>query len=235
MAIALIPSSAGFRPPTAVQDQTDARDDVVYSSLVIANGASNYGKMFVVPQGGNIQELKGSAVVATTQSHQKVHSELTTNLEKAGEFGSGLGDAAVRGISLCLETAPISNAGVYSTYGACPADVIDLGNKGYFQFKVGSKVMAGGPVGSFPSWAGPQGAISTTANVAMNGVLSNGNALLGGRRQRIPIQISRVDIVVGLLGFGNSSAFVGSGAAVAGGQSFLVWCLLNVLLGADVR
>ena len=233
MAFALIPG-AKFRPQTAVQDQTDARDDIVYSSLVVANGASNYGKMFVVPQGGTIQELKGSGITATVQAHQMVHSELTTNLEKAGEFGSGLGDAAVRGISLCIETAGFTAAGAYRAYGAQPEDVQDLLAKSYYQFKVGQKVMTAGPSFTFPQWGGMQGAVSTVTTAMTIGIASNGNALLGGRRLRIPIQISRVDIVVGLLGFGNSSALVGSAGATYG-TPFLVWGVLNVLLGADVR
>lgn len=233
MAVALIPGPK-FRPQTAVPGQTDARDEIVFGALVVANGASNYGKMFTVPQGQAIPELKGAAVTATNQSHQAIHSELTTNLEKAGEFGSGLGDAAVRGISLCVETAGISNAGAYNAYGACPTDVAELLSKTYFQFKVGQKIMTQGPTLTFPAWGGVASSSSTTANASMAGFALNGNALLGGRRLRIPIQISRIDIVVGILGFGNSSAFVGTNSATYG-QPFLVWCILNVLLGADVR
>ena len=234
MAVSLIPSPT-MRPATAMQGQTDVRDEIVFGAIVIAKGASNYGKLFTVPQGQAIPELKGSGITATAQVHQMVHSELTTNLEKAGELGSGLGDAAVRGISLCLEAASISNAGAYSAYGACPGDVADMLSKSYFQFKVGQKIQTQGPTLSFPGWGGVNSSVSTTANASMAGFAQNGNALLGGRRLKIPVQIARTDIVVGILGFGSSAAFVGTGASTTYGQPFLCWCLLNVLLGADVR
>jgi hypothetical protein len=233
MAIALIPDSR-FRPQTAMAGETDVRDDLIYGAIVVGGGASGTGKLFTVPQGQAIPQMKSSSYTATAQAHQMVHSELTTNLEKAGEFGSGLGDAAVRGISLCLETATISSAGAYGTFGAQPLDVAEFLAKTFFQFKVGQKVMTQGPSLSFPAWGGVNSSCSTTANAAMNGFALNGNALLGGRRIRIPIQIGRTDIVVGVLGFGNSASLTGSAGATYG-SPFLVWCLLNVLLGADVR
>ena len=233
MAVALLPD-ARFRPQTAMPDDTDVRDDVVYSALVVANGASGNGggsnKMFATPQGQPIPEM--TTATATNQQHQMKYTDLTTNLQTASIFGSGLGDAAVRGISLTLEAAGIANDGTYNAYGACPIDVIEFLAKASFKFTVGNKVMTQGPCFTFPSWGGPQASIATVATGMMNGVASNGNSLLGGRRIRIPIKISRQDVVTGEVNF--AAAFVGTNSATYG-QPFLVWSILNVLLGADVR
>ena len=92
----------GAQSPTAHKGKSDFRDDVIYSSVVLGNGGTGSQKMFTVPQGQNVLRM---ASAAQTESHQLTHSELTTNLEKAGELGAAIGDASVRSISLILEAA----------------------------------------------------------------------------------------------------------------------------------
>lgn len=235
MSQALIPRS--YRSATALDGESDIRDDLVYSSMVIAHGGGSQQKLFTVPQGQMIPRMAGVGIVPT-QLHHLIHSELTTNQDKAGEFGSSIGDAAVRSISLVLEQAcPIAN-GTFSTYGATAQEAAEFLSKSFFQFKVGSKVMTQGPVGQFPSSAGLSGAagISTTQNVTtvVTGFAQNGNALLGGRRLKIPVQIARNDVVVGIVGLPNGATYTFSVAAGVG-QSTLLTCVLGCLVRGDVR
>ncbi|MFA6118126.1 MAG: hypothetical protein WC729_29335 [Sphingomonas sp.] len=231
MAKALIPG-AKFRSPTALQGQSDIRDELIYSSIVIAHGGGSTQKAFTVPQGQAIPQMKGAAITPT-EAHHLTHTELSTCLEKAGELGAGIGDAAVRSIGLNLETAYPLNAG-YSAYGASPREVAEFVNKTYFQFKIGGKTMTQGPAGMFPSSGGLQGSVSTTQNVATLGFAQNGNPLSGGRKLRIPIQIARTDVVVGLFGLANGATY--SFTVQAGvGQETMVTCVLGALVRGDVR
>jgi hypothetical protein len=167
------------------------------------------------------------ASAAQTESHQLTHSELTTNLEKAGELGAAIGDASVRSISLILEAASPKSNGTYGTFGATPADVADVLSKCYFQFKVGGKVMTQGPVWSFPASGGLSGGVAATANNATRGIASNGS-LMRGRNLKVPVQIARNDTVGGVIGTGNSASLVMENPA-------LLTCLLGALVRGDVR
>jgi hypothetical protein len=226
----------GAKSPTSLAGKSDIRDEIIYSSLVVAHAGTGQQKLFTVPQGQAILRMAGTGI-APTQVHHLVMSELTTNLEKAGEFGAGLGDASVRSISLCLETAAPLAAGGYAVFGATPQEVCDVLGKSYFQFKVGGKVMTQAPVFAFPASGGANGVvgISTTNNASTvaTGVTGNGN-LYGGRKLKVPIQIGRNDTVVGVIGTGNSAAYAFSVQANVG-QSTLLTCLLGTALRGDVR
>ncbi len=231
MAKALIPG-AKFRSPTALQGQSDIRDDLIYSSIIICHGGGSTQKAFTVPQGQAIPTMAGAGI-APTQAHHLVHTELSTNMEKAGELGASIGDAAVRSIGLNLEAAWPSGAG-FNTYGASPREVTEFVNKTYFQFKIGGKVMTQGPAGMFPSVGGVQAQVSTTQNVSTIGFAQNGSPLQGGRKLRIPIQIARTDVVVGLFGLANGATY--SFTVQAGvGQETMVTCVLGALVRGDVR
>ncbi|MBU1767882.1 MAG: hypothetical protein KJ648_07260 [Candidatus Omnitrophica bacterium] len=235
MTQAYIPRS--FRSATAMEGESDVRDDMIYSALVICHGGSSQQKMFTVPQGQTIPKMAGVGI-APTEAHHLIASELTTNQDKAGELGSSLGDAAVRSISLVLEQALPKADGTFGTYGATPHEAAEFLAKTFFQFKVGGKVMIQGPVGQFPSSAGLSGgqSISTTVTdtTKVTGFAQNGASLLGGRRIKVPIQIARNDVVVGVLGLPNGAAYAFSVASGVG-QATLVTCVLGAMVRGDVR
>lgn len=235
MSQALIPRS--YRSATALDGESDVRDDLIYSSVILGHGGGSQQKMFTVPQGQAIPKMVGTAI-APTELHHLTHSELSTNQDKAGEFGSSIGDAAVRSISLVLEQALPKADGTFGTYGATPHEAAEFLAKTYFQFKVGGKVMTQGPVGQFPSSAGLAGgmALSTTvtATTKVSGFAQNGAALLGGRRLKIPVAIARNDVVVGLVGLPNGATYSFS-VTTGVGQSTMLTCVLGSLVRGDVR
>src|ERR1700682_3618374 len=96
----LIVPDARFRSPTAVAGKSDFRDEHVYSAIVVAHGGEGIQKVFTLPQGQAIPELKGSAITATANAHQLTFTEATTNMNKAGELGSAIGDASIRAIGV---------------------------------------------------------------------------------------------------------------------------------------
>jgi hypothetical protein len=235
MTQAYIPRS--FRSATALEGESDVRDDMIYSSLVICHGGSSQQKMFTVPQGQTIPKMAGVGI-APTEAHHLIASELTTNQDKAGELGSSLGDAAVRSISLNLEQAAPLAAGTFGTYGATPLEVAEFMSKTFFQFKVGGKVMIQGPVGQFPASGGIAGSTSVSTTVTnttkVSGFAQNGQSLMGGRRIKVPIQIARNDVVVGVLGLPNGAAYSFSVQSTVG-QATLVTCVLGAMVRGDVR
>lgn len=232
--------SAKFRSPTALAGKSDIRHDYVYSSIVIAHAGTGPQTMFTVPKGQAIPSMRGAAIVtAAWPAHHLLHSEVTTNISKAGEFGNAVGDVAVRSVGLTIETAaPLIATSLWDTvYGATPQELNDAMTKLYFQFKIGAKVMTQGPFWGFPAAGGPGGTpvVSVTANNARGymGFATNG-PLLGGRRLRLPLQISRNDTVEGVLGTAPGSALAFS-AAASPGQPCLVTALLDVIVRGDIR
>lgn len=240
MSQAMIPRS--YRSATALDGESDVRDDLIYSSIIVGHGGASQQKLFTVPQGQAIPRMVGAAI-APTQLHQLIHSELSTCQDKAGEFGSSIGDAAVRSISLVLEQACPMVATVaglvgglnmgFGVYGATPQEVAEVLSKSFFQLKVGGKTMIQGPVGQFPAGAGVSGAIATTQTASTIGFAQNGSNL-SGKRIRIPIQIARNDVVTGIIGVPNGAAYVFSVAAGVG-QSSMLTCVLGALVRGDVR
>jgi hypothetical protein len=188
--------------------------------------------LFTVPQGQSVPGLTGST--ATAQAHQTKYTELTTNLSKAGELGAAIGDAAVRGIGITIETAPLSTAGAYSTYGATPGDVQEILNKCWFQFKIGGKTQIQAPVWGFPAYGGATGSIMATANAFGGGVAHNGSLVAGGKRLKVPLQLGRQDTLEGVFGVAGSATLVFS-TTTGYGSPTLVTIFCDALVRGDVR
>lgn len=222
----MLPAPVG-RSPTAVPGTSDVRDDNVYSAGVLAHGATGQLSLFTIPKGQAIPEIKGTAIAQTTQSHQTNYTDLTTNLNKAGEFGSGVGDASVRAIAINVEAAYAGG----TAYGAGEREVKEIQSKVSFVFKLGQKEMLKGPAMLFGASGGAEGSVATTVTATTVALVRNGN---GPRRLKIPIAIHRSDTVEGVL------AVAGSGGlsfttATGEGQPTLVWVHLFSTIRSDAR
>lgn len=233
MAEMLLPDPR-FRSPTAVDGKSDFRDDNIYSALLLQNGGSGQQKLFTNPQGQSIPALKGALVAASANPWQTTYTETTTNLSKAGELGSGIGDAAIRGIGISLETAAITPAtGVARAWGATQFEVSDVLSKCFFQLRIANKTQITGPIFTFPSAGGSFGSVSTTGNAATASVVSNGwpGAY---KRLKIPVPVARNDTLEGVFGVAGGSALAFSGAGLDG-QPTLMWVVLTANVAGDVR
>jgi hypothetical protein len=150
MAGQLLLPDARFRSPTAVDDKSDLRDENVYSALVVQHSGAGQQSVFTVPKGQSIPTLNGS-VTATANAHQTKYTDLTTNLTKAGELGSGLGDGSIRAIGITMEQAAYTTAtGAPRSFGATQFEVADVLAKCFFQLKVGGKQQVSGPILRLP-------------------------------------------------------------------------------------
>lgn len=224
----------GRRSATAAPGYEDVRDDEIYSAGVLQYGGQSEMSLFTVPKGQSIPYLRGSAITATTNGWQALYSDLTTNLAKAGELGSGIGDVAVRTVFATIEQAGYSaSTGAYTTYGATPWDVQDILSKCYLKLKVGQKVYIQGQLFRFPAGGGAYGSISTTQTGVSMGTVGNG--LPGrGRPLKMPIVIERTDTLEAIIGVAPNSSLVTSTASGTG-QPTLLWINLASNVGGDVR
>lgn len=232
---ALFPD-ARFRSPTAVQNRSDVRDEMVYSALRLGDSAVGSTKTFTIPQGQTIPSLGNAGGLAV---HQTTYSALTTNLTKAGEFGSALGDASVRGIGITIEAAvPVTSigtlAGVYGVTGGTPQDVLAVLAQCAFALRIGGKKQIEQPVWAFPALGGLKGSMgvasTATATTAITGgFLTNGEPGTG-RKLKIPVLIARTDTVEGEFTITGTLDLFGTNT-----QSLLVWTGLLALVKGDVR
>lgn len=192
---ALFPD-ARFRSPTAVEGKADIRDENVYSAIKLAHGGGGEAKLFTVPQGQSILALGGSSADPPTGSgtaHQSKHTDLSTNLTKAGEIGPTIGDVSIRAISLQIEQAAFTQStGVARAYGATQFEVADCLARLSCEVKLGGKRQIIGPVWSYPCQGGVVGAVSTSGNAATASMVTNG---VPGtlRRLKFPIPMARID------------------------------------------
>jgi hypothetical protein len=236
MAKLVLPSAV--RSPTAVPGKSDMRDENIYSAVVVAHGGSTQNKVFTVPQGQNIPQIRGAAI-APAQPHHLVHSDLTTNITQAGQLGSGIGDCSFRAIGITIENAPYPAAagagGVASlgAYGAGPTEMAEILNKTAFEFKVGGKSQSKGAAFMYPSVGGLWGSFTTTGAATSAGITQNGWPG-NPRRLKIPILAGRTDVLEGILSLGNGASYVFSTTAGAG-QETLIWVVLLTLVKGDVR
>lgn len=222
-----------FRSPTAVGDKSDGRDENIYSSLVVAHGGAGQQKVFTVPQGQNIPRLAGSGI-APTAAHQLTYTETTTNLTKAGEAGSAIGDFAVRAIGITFENGWYDASGVLNTnYGMGQQEVYDTLSKTFFQLKIAGKKQIEGATFMFPASGAGYGGISTTESTVTVSSLNNGWPGQN-RKLRLPILVARTDTIEGVFGVAGSSSLVFSTTSGIG-QSSLIWFNLISLVGGDVR
>jgi len=219
---------ARFRSPTAVEGKADLRDENIYSALVLAHGGAGQQKVFTVPQGQAIPELKGSSITATTNAHQTTYTETTTNLTKAGELGASFGDASIRGIGVTIEQVGYDTSGAALLYGAGQQEVADILAKSFFQLKIAGKKQIEGPLWNFPASGGAFGSISTTETGVTAAVVSNGWPGTT-RRLKLPIMVARNDTLEGVYGVAGGSSLVFS-VTTSVGQPVLVWFSLLALI-----
>lgn len=232
MSSKLLLPDARFRSPTAVEGKADMRDDNIYSSIVVGTGASGQGKVFTVPQGQAIPRLMGAGI-APTSAHLLTHTELTTNLTKAGEAGSSIGDFSVRAIGINFENGYYDSSGVLNSYGMGQQEVNEVLSKTFFQFRIAGKKQIEGATFMFPASGAAYGGIASTENAVTVSSLNNGwpGAL---RRLKLPILVARNDTIDGTFGVAGSDTLtfsVGSGV----GQSSLIWFNLLCYVKGDVR
>lgn len=233
-----------FRSPTAVGGKSDFRDENIYSSILLQDSGAGIQKLFTVPQGQTIPSLQGAAA-ATTNAHQKTYTEATTNITKAGELGSGIGDAAFRALGITIEQAAFGNAagsqsvatGIARGFGGTQYEVADITSKCFFQLRIANKPQIIGNVFMFPTLGGSSGSIGSTGNNITVGVTNNGwpGSI---RRLKIPVPVARNDTVEGVFGVAGSASLQFSQANSAGanaGQPTLLWVVALANIAGDVR
>jgi hypothetical protein len=218
-----------------VAGKSDIRNENIYSALVVAHGGAGRAKLFTVPQGGVIPELRGAAIAATANAHQTAYTELTTNLEKAGELGSAIGDAAMMAIGLTIEPCAYTAAtGAARAFGGTQFEVADLLAKTVVEMKVGGKRQIVGPTWTFPSLGGMSGSISTTATDATVSIPTNGIVQSGRKFTGAPIMVARDDVFLVEFSVGGAATLAFSVVA-ADGQPTLVWTNVHAQVAGDVR
>ena len=228
MARYLLPD-AKFRSPTAVRGKSDLRDENIYSAIVVNGGASGSQRLFTVPMGQTVPRL---GTGGTVPAHATTHSESSTNLSKAGELGSAIGDGAVRAFGVTYEAAQFTatTGGLAQAYGCTALEAAELNSKTYVEFKVAGKRQIIGPTFMFPAMGGVYAAGSTTGNAITVSWASNG-VPGGGRKLKIPIQVSRTDVVEAIFGVAS-----GAGLTFTGSTQFtLIWVSAAALVKGDVR
>lgn len=224
---------ARFRSPTAVEGKSDLRDEYVYSAIVVQHSATGQQKVFTIPQGQTIPKMNGT-VTASTQNYQQTYSETTTNLTKAGELGSSIGDASIRGIGINIEQAAYNlTTGAPRTGGATAFEMADIAAKCFFQLKIAGKQQTQAPLFAFPSVGAISGSISTTANAATVSITNNGFPG-ASRKLKLPILIARTDTLEGVFGVASGSSLAFS-VTSGEGQPSLIWFVLQALVKGDVR
>lgn len=225
-----------FRSPTAVQNMADRRMDHVYSAVVLGHGGTGTQTIFVNPKGQPIPQMVGSGITVTAE-WQTVYSDVTTNLDKAGELGSTFGEVGIRGIGLTLEQAPYAPDTSVGANGVTPFEVAEISRKVAFEFRVSGKRQISGPVWSFPAMGGAFGSLSVavygTSQMSTQGIVNNGPMSSGGKRLRIPILAARTDTIAGLVSVPRGTLTFRTNTGQ--GASSLMWCLLDVVVNGDVR
>lgn len=229
---------AGPRSATAASGISDIRDENLYSAVVLQDGGAGPISFFTVPKGQQIPALRGSGVQATPNAWQQIHGDHTTNLEKAGELGDGIGDAGIRGITLHLEAASLAEGGEdleLSTYGTTQLEIAELQRKTSFELKVSKKPMFKSPFFAFPTVGGVVGTVST-GTAAVVDISTNGNP--GAIRRLVrAIMASRRDTLEGVLTVagGTALSFRTAGSLENPGNPSLCWCVLPSNIRGDVR
>lgn len=224
---------AGPRSATAVSGVTDRRDENIYSAAVLQSTGGGPVSMFTVPKGGAIPALQGT-VTATANAWQTKYSDTTTNLEKAGELGDGIGDAAIRGIALHLEPNGVLANATVTAYGAGQLEQADCERKLSFELRVSKKPMFKAPYFALPSVGGALVSnLGATAATTSLSTATNGRP--GAIRRLIThIMVSRRDTLEGVIATGNSSVLLFRSSA-SDGIPTLLWCILPASVRGDAR
>jgi hypothetical protein len=221
-----------FRSPTAAAGQSGGRDENIYSCLVAGFGGSGTQKMFTVPEGQSIPRLVGAGIAPTAQ-HQLTMTKLNTNLGKAGEVGSAIGEISIRSIGIGFEQAYYDANGVLNTYGMGQQETMEMLAKTFLIFRISGTKQIEGPTSFFPAPGGAYGSISTTEATVTVSALTNGWPG-AGRRLKVFLPAARTDqleVEFGTAGGVSLNFSINQGV----GQSSLVWCNLWCGVMADVR
>jgi hypothetical protein len=214
---------------TGLPDKLDLRDEHIYSAGVFQHGGATTISLFTVPIGQGIPRSAGSGVLNTGfPDHYVTYTEQATNLEKAGELGSNIGDAGIRAMGVTLDSATSSVSGTVKAYGATPVEVADILSKVSLEFLVTRKRRVIGPVWMFPQTGGMWATASTFT--AHPGFAQNGGSAMG-RSFRVPIMIASNNTIIAKLA--PSSALV-HGVTVTPGQPVLTWVNLIASVGGEV-
>lgn len=221
-----------FRSPTAVGGKSGGRDENIYSALVVGHGGSGTQKLFTVPEGQAIPRLMGAGIAPTAQ-HLLNHTKLTTNLGKAGEVGSAIGELSIRSIGVGFETGYYDSSGVLNTYGFGQQEVSEAMAKTFIIFRISGTKQIEGPTQFFPAPGAVAGAAASTKNNANNSYLNNGWPG-SGRRLKVFLPAARTDQIEVEFGTAGGVSLVFSITSGVG-QSSLVWCNLWCGVMADAR
>jgi hypothetical protein len=221
-----------MRSPSAAAGLSGGRDENIYSAIVVGHGGAGTQKMFTVPEGQAIPRLVGAGIAPTAQ-HLLNHTKLTTNLGKAGEVGSAIGELSIRSIGVGFESAYYDVNGALNTYGMGQQEVFEMLSKTFLIFRISGTKQIEGPTSFFPTPGNAFGALATTENSVTVSALSNGWPG-GGRRLKVFLPAARTDQLE--VEFGTAGGVSVSFSATTGvGQSSLVWCNLWCGVMADVR
>lgn len=227
----LFPDPRG-RSPTAMPGQSGGRDENIYSAIVVGQGGAGTQKLFTVPEGQAISRLVGSGIAPTAQ-HLLTHTKLTTNLGKAGEVGSAIGELSIRSIGMGWETGYYDVNGLLNTYGFGQQEASEVTAKTFLIFRISGTKQIEGPTQFFPAPGGVQGPISSTRNNAVLAPLLNGQPG-SGRRLKVYLPAGRADQLE--IEFGTAGGVTLTFSVTTGvGQCSLLWCNLWCGVMADVR
>jgi hypothetical protein len=234
MAQTIYPSPR-YRSVTAVENYADAHDGMAYSAGLLQHGGAPAPlRLFSVPDGQSIVSTKGAAVSATTNAWQTTYTRTTTNLNRPSQLGDDLGDGAIRGIGVTIETAGVTaTTGAIRAWGAGQFELTDILSKLAGELKIGNKPQYQSPIWGYPQLGGAAGSISTTGNAQTASIASNGSLPIG-REFRTPMLLGRYDSIL-------FEVSIASGATLAfttttgDGQPCLMWCALLMDFLSDVR
>lgn len=221
-----------LRSPTAVPGKSGGRDENIYSAIVVGHGGAGTQKLFTVPEGQAIPRLVGAGIAPTAQ-HLLNHTKLTTNLGKAGEVGSAIGELSIRSIGMGFETGYVDGSGVLNTYGFGQQETSEVMAKTFIIFRISGTKQIEGPTSFFPTPGAVFGSVSTTEATTTVSYLNNGWPN-GGRRLKVFLPAARTDQLE--VEFGTAGGVTLTFSVTTGvGQSSLVWCNLWCGVMADAR
>jgi hypothetical protein len=220
------------RSPTAAGGKSGGRDENIYSAIVVGHGGAGTQKLFTVPEGQAIPRLVGTGIAPTAQ-HLLNHTKLTTNLGKAGEVGSAIGELSIRSIGIGFEQGYYDSVGVLNTYGFGQQEAAEVMAKTFVIFRISGTKQIEGPTNMFPSPGSLFGSSSTTRNNSSQNFLNNGWPG-SGRRLKVYLPADRTDQLEVEFGTGGGVSLAFS-VTTGVGQSSLVWCNLWCGVMADVR
>lgn len=240
----IVPSyRPGPRSSTAVPGVVDDRDEDLYSSGCLQDGAQSDLVLFKSPIGQNIPRSAGQGVLGPQNSWQQVQSNATTNLDKAGELGDSIGDVKIRAIHMGFEQAEIDpSTGNYPlsgalTWGASGYEVTQIADRTAVELKVSKKPYFMTTFRNLPGIGAPvpystgtfaAGTIRGAAVNSSHGLIRKlGNWVACSRRDSLQVTVSFAN------GFALDTRVEGS--TTNDGTPFLVEAVLPSWVNGDAR